>query len=93
MPADADLPAPARGFTTKDVALRFRVGEDKVRAWIARGVLRAINTADASCGKPRYVVTAEALAEFEKARTVSPPPKAQRKKPRKADAIDFYPGD
>jgi transposase len=50
-------PAPdsisARGLTVADVAARYRVGEDKVRLWIRRGELAAINTAATLCGKPR----------------------------------------
>ena len=46
----ASLP---RGYTVREVALRLRVGEDKVRNWIARGELLAINTATVVCGKPR----------------------------------------
>ncbi len=38
------------GLTVRDVACRYRVGEDKVRGWIARGELRAINTAKVLCG-------------------------------------------
>ena len=42
MSADA-----AHGLTTRDVARRYRVGQDKVRKWIARGELVAVNTATA----------------------------------------------
>ena len=81
----------ARGLTVADVARRYRVGEDKVRAWIKRGEVRAINTAAAMCGKPRWVILAEALAEFEQARCGGPEPKPQRRHHRKAGEIDFYP--
>ena len=52
MPPDAS----ARGLTVADVARRYRVGEDKVRAWIRGGELKALNTAMSGCGKPRFVV-------------------------------------
>jgi hypothetical protein len=48
----------APGLTVHDVARRYRVGEDKVRAWIGRGELKAVNTAAALCGKPRWVIPA-----------------------------------
>jgi excisionase family DNA binding protein len=78
------------GLTVRDVARRYRVGEDKVRAWIARGELRAINTAAVVCGKPRWVIPTEALVEFEKRRAGGPPPKPPRRQ-RKRELIDYFP--
>jgi hypothetical protein len=78
------------GYTVADLARRYRVGEDKVRGWIKAGMLPAINTAATTCVKPRFVVLPEALALFEKRRSVAPPQKAQRRK-RKTDVVDFYP--
>jgi hypothetical protein len=77
------------GLTVRDVARRYRVGEDKVRAWIRRGELAAVNTA-ALCGRPRWVVSTEALAAFERRRTASPPPKPPRRRRRQA-LVDYYP--
>jgi hypothetical protein len=78
------------GFTVADLARRYRVGEDKVRSWIKAGELAAINTSATMCGKPRFVVTPDALFAFEQRRSVSPPKKQQRRK-RKAEIVDFYP--
>src|SRR5262249_28100204 len=77
-------------LTVADLARRFRVGPDKIRRWIERGELRAINTAAALCGRPRWVVTAEALAEFERRRAGGPPPRPQPRRRRLA-AVDYYP--
>lgn len=79
----------AAGYTVADAARRFRVGEDKVRGWIDRGELRAINTADTLCGKPRWVIPPEALAEFECRRAGGPTPKPPRRR-RQAAVIDYY---
>jgi transposase len=79
-----------RGYTTADIAARFRVSEDKVRGWIKRGELLAINTADVKCGKPRYVVTPEALAAFEQGRGAAEPKPAPRRKRRTAE-VDYFP--
>ena len=87
----AELAATDRGFTVADIARRYRVGEDRVRTWIKTGVLKAINTAAIACGKPRYVVTAEALTEFEKVRAVATPPKSKLAKRRKANETDYFP--
>jgi transposase len=83
-------PEPARGYTVRDVAARYRVGEDKVRAWVRRGELAAVNTASALCGRPQLRVTAEALAEFEKRRAGGPPPRPRRRR-RAPAALDYYP--
>lgn len=80
----------AHGYTVTEIAKRLRVGEEKVRAWITSGKLRAINTADVNERKPRYVVLPEALAEFERGRCVTPPPKPARRK-RKAFVKDYFP--
>jgi transposase len=80
----------AAGLTVRDVARRYRVSPDKVRAWIRRGELRAINTAMVLCGKPRWVVLPDALTEFERRRDAGPPPKPKRRA-RKSDLVDYFP--
>jgi hypothetical protein len=99
MPRPDDLSLPtalvpltdsAHGLTVRDVARRYRVSPDRVRAWIRSGELRAISTATATCGRPRFVVTPEALAEFERGHAVIPPPKPVRQRRRPAQ-IDYFP--
>jgi hypothetical protein len=80
----------AAGLTVKDLARRYRIGEDKVRTFIARGELKAINTAAVLCGRPRWVVPVEALAEFEQRRASGPPPKPRRRHRRTTAAV-YYP--
>lgn len=79
------------GLTVADVARRYRVGEDKVRAWIAKGELAAVNTATVICGKPRWVISPDALLAFERRRAGGPPPKAPPRRKRGSDVIDYYP--
>jgi transposase len=88
-PAPAPAPA-AFGLTVRDLARRYRVGEDKVRTWIRRGELRAINTANVLCGRPRWVVPVDALAEFERSRAGGVPPKPTRRRRRPAP-VDYFP--
>jgi hypothetical protein len=66
------------------------MGEDKVRWLIATGQLAAVNTAAVLCGRPRWVITPEAIAEFERLRRPSPPPKPPRRR-RKPAVRDYYP--
>jgi hypothetical protein len=89
-PRRADRPAASAGLTVEDVARRYRVSPDKVRAWIGRGELRAVNTAAALCARPRWVIPPEVLADFERARQGGPPPKPRRRR-RKPEAVDYYP--
>ena len=42
----------AAGLTVADVARRYRVSPDKVRGWIARGELIAINSPPRSAAVP-----------------------------------------
>jgi excisionase family DNA binding protein len=76
-------------YTVPEAARHLRVGETKVRHWIASGELTAINTASALCRRPRYVVTAEAMAAFERRRSGAAPPKPKRQK--RTVAVDYYP--
>jgi hypothetical protein len=85
------LSRPPRGLTVRDVAVRYRVGPDKVRGWIARGELRAINTAGVACGKPRWVITQESLAAFERRRVGGPAVKPAKRRKRQAEVTDYYP--
>jgi hypothetical protein len=81
----------AGGFTVADLARRWRVSPDKVRAWIQAGELRAINTAGVLCGRPRWVISADSLAAFEHRRAGGPPPKPARRRKRTV-LVDYYPG-
>jgi transposase len=83
------MPETARGLTVADVAARYRVSPDKVRLWISKGELAAVNTAAALCGRPRWVVSAEALVAFERRRAGGQPPKPQRRR-RRATMVDYY---
>jgi hypothetical protein len=89
MPAD---PSVQRGLTVAEVARRYRVSPDRVRAWIAAGQLRAINRTDSCLGRPRWVIPPEALAAFEAARAAAPPPRPARRR-RQLMQVDYYPGD
>ena len=78
------------GLTVREVAKRYRVGPDKVRGWIRRGELAAINTADVACGRPRFVVTSEAIQQFEKRRAAAEP-QNRNARPRRRTVKDYFP--
>jgi hypothetical protein len=85
MPADR-----APGYTVADVAARYRVSPDKVRAWIKRRELAAVNVALSLCGRAQLRITPEALAAFERGRSAAPPPRPPRRR-RPVDLVDYYP--
>jgi excisionase family DNA binding protein len=80
-----------RGYTVREVARLYRVSPDRVRTWIRSGRLRAINTATARCGKPRFIVLPHHLDEFERELRVSPPPKPSPRRRSQRGLVDYYP--
>jgi hypothetical protein len=82
--------APVAGLTVREVARRCRVGTDKVRAWIAKAELAAVNTATVLCCRPRWVILPDTLAVFERRRAGGPIPKPPRRLKR-TNMIDYYP--
>ena len=85
------MPDLTPGYTVRDLAARYRVGEDKIRGWIKSGELSAINTAAVACAKPRYVVTADAIHDFERRRHAGPTTPTKKTRRKKTDLIDYYP--
>jgi excisionase family DNA binding protein len=78
------------GLTVREVAQRYGVGLDMVRSWIEDGVVRAVNTSDSE--KPRYVITPEALEQFEASRPLEKP--VQKKEPKRTlppGWVDYLP--
>jgi hypothetical protein len=80
-----------RCLTMRELSRRYKVSRQKVRGWILAGQLRAINTSD-PCGRPRWLVTPEALAEWERGRAAAPRPIRTRRRKRMT-MVDYYPGD
>jgi transposase len=74
----------------KDLCERFAVGEHTVLGWIRSGELKAINVSRKPGGRPKWRITAEAVAAFELARTPTPPQSRTRRRKRPADVIEFY---
>jgi transposase len=85
------MTAVVAGLTVRDVARRYRVGKGKVLSWIRKGELPAINTAAVLCGKPRWVITADGLAQFERRRAGGPDPKPAPRRRKRTDIVDYYP--
>jgi excisionase family DNA binding protein len=86
----ADPQSSIAGLTVAEVARRYRVSRDKVRNWIKTGGLGAVNTAEALCGRPRFVVLPEHLAAFEQRRAAAAPPRPPKQR-RRIAKVDYYP--
>ena len=80
-----------RTLSVKEICDRYSVAEHTVLNWIKGGELRAINVGrTAGTKKPRWRITAEALATFELLRTTTPPPQRARRRKQPKDVIPFY---
>ena len=78
-------------LSVRDVCERYGVTEHTVLQWIKSGELRAVNVGRSpGSKKPRWRITAEALAQFELGRETTAPPAKTRRPKRKANVIEFY---
>jgi hypothetical protein len=78
-------------FSVRAISGRHQVSQRTVLGWIHAGELRAINVGRRpGAKKPRWRVTAEALAAFEAARTPTPPPPRTRRRRQRPEVIEFY---
>jgi hypothetical protein len=80
---------PAHGYTVADLCRRWRVGADKVRAFLRRGELVGVNVASRLSAKPQWRITPESVERFEQRRTSAPMTPAPRRR-RRAER-DYYP--
>gem|GEM_PF-1821054 len=80
----------AQTYSVRDICERYAVGEHTVLAWIKRGELKGIDVSRRLGGKPRWRITAEALAAFEQLRTPTPPMPPVKRNRRRADVVEFY---
>lgn len=55
-------------MTPSEIARMLRVAPEKVVGWIRAGELRAVNIATRPTGRPRWVVSQDDLAAFERRR-------------------------
>jgi hypothetical protein len=85
MPADV-----AAGYSVSDLCRRWRIGADKVRAFLRRGELVGVNVATCLAARPQWRITPESVERFERRRSSAPLPKLPRRH-RPAEEIDFYP--
>src|SRR5262245_38632937 len=81
---------PQAGLTVADLAARLRVSPDKVRAWLRSGELVGVNTTASLCGRPRFVITPDALGAFLARRSAATARPARRKRKRTGE-VDYYP--
>lgn len=78
------------GFSVADLCRRWKVGADKVHAFLRSGELTAINLATNLSGRPLYRVSPEAVEAFERRRSSAPTPKPKRRR-RQPELVDYWP--
>lgn len=80
-------------WTLAEIAERWGCAHGTVLTHVYTGDLRAIDISTNPKGKSRYIVPAEALEQFERARETPPPetpPKRKRVKVRAGEVIEFF---
>jgi hypothetical protein len=75
-------------FTPPQLGKRYRCKPSKIIALIRAGELRGIDTALPGSSRPRFVISPEAVAEFERRRSVGPLPAPVRR--RKLGAVKSF---
>jgi excisionase family DNA binding protein len=68
-----------RALTPPAIARLLAVHPDKIRAWITRGELAAVDLADRRGGRPRWRVMPDALEAFLAARQATPWARTKRR--------------
>lgn len=78
-------------YSVAEVKERFGVGEHTVLGGIKSGELKAINVARGTGKRPKWRITAEALASWELSRESGPPaPKPTRRRKSNGAVLNFY---
>ena len=78
-------------LTPPKVAKQLGVSPDKILDWIRKGELNATNVAAAGACRPRYRISPEDLAKFQKTRqNVKPPPTPPRRRRKDPNVIEFF---
>lgn len=80
------------GYSVADLCRRWKVGADKIHAFLRKGELIGVNLASSLSGRPLWRITPESVELFERRRCSVPPAKPQRRR-RRNDAIDYYPDE
>lgn len=74
--------------TPPKLAKLWGISQEKVIGWIRSGELRAINISEGT-QRPRYLIDAADIADFEGRRAVVPPAPAPAPRKRRSDIPDY----
>ena len=89
----SSAPPGAAWYTPREVARQRRVRVSTIFGWIRRGELEAINHAPTHLGKPRWKISPDALAAFDRARSsrsmIAPSPR-RRGRGRGVPVIEYF---
>jgi hypothetical protein len=92
LPAEvADLAELRGGFTVAALCRRWRIGADKVRAFLRTGQLVGVNLATNTTGRAQWRIPHEAVERFENLRSSTPEPRPTRRPRRQTGRRDRYP--
>ena len=80
-----------RCYTPPTLAEYLGVTPEKIILWIRRGELVASNITADPQGRPRYVITPQAVETFLASRQPVPPTPRPKRRRKSADEVDFFP--
>jgi Helix-turn-helix domain len=81
-----------RALTPRQVAERYGVGVHKILSMIDAGIIVAIDMRSPGSSRPRWRITAEAIADFERRRVAQPKaaPTPRRRRASPSGIIEFF---
>ena len=82
------MTATASYITPPALARQYGVKPDKILRWISLGELTAVNVAERVGGRPRWRISLESIADFERRRAAVKPAKRRRRK-RNSEVMDI----
>jgi hypothetical protein len=87
-------PDPGAGrdiMTPPELARKYRVAVEKILGFIATGQLRALDVSSRTSSRPRWRITAAAIAEFEAAHSSKrPPAPTKRRRGNSSEVTPFF---
>ncbi len=80
-----------KSFTPPEVAEELKIHPEKVRGWVKKGELLAVNVAASPTGRPRWRIAEADLADFLARRSApKPTPKMRRRRRVDASVIEYF---
>jgi hypothetical protein len=90
LPSGQSMFVPTTMMNPGMIATRYGISPDKVLAWIHSGELRAINIAKTRASRPRWVISTDDLAAFERSRECVPHTRHSHHRHCRKEVTEFF---